>query len=265
MIKRSIRYFIGFFILIILFSVLHYTGKTGGVEGGVIQVFGSIQRPFSYVGQKTSSVFQFFSSVGELYQHNQELIEENRRLQAEHALLAEVKKENVDLRGQLDLVERTDFPLITSQVIGRDPSNASREIVIDKGRTNGVNEQAAVIISNGVLIGKVVEVFETKAKVMLITDGNSLVNALVQESRSSGIVRGQHGLGLLIDTIPQNEHIEKGNTIITSGLGGVFPKGLLIGTVKEITDSDNELFQEAIVSPGYHIRDLEVVFIVGGE
>jgi rod shape-determining protein MreC len=260
--SSSVRYLIGFILLAIALSVLHYTGVLSPVENRVVGGFGIIQRPFSFVARHVASAGRFIVSIDDIADDNQRLREENRQLIALNSSLEEVRRENDVLREQLDLTMRTDLHLDTALVIGRDASQVSREIVINKGGGDGVIQDAAVIISGGVLVGRVVEVTERHSKVLLITDGNSLVNALVQESRSSGIVRGQHGLGLRIDTIPQNEHIESGNTVITSGLGGVFPKGLIIGTIKEVTDSDNELFQEAIVQPLFHPRDLEIVYIV---
>lgn len=247
---------------IILLGSLHVFGVLQPLEGILFRILGPIQRPFYKMGNGIANSFHFISSVRDLAKENKDMTDEINDLTSRIALLEEVKRENNVLRDQLKLTSRDEFVLDSALVIGRDPSNLSREIIIDKGSSSGIQKDMAVIISEGILVGRISEVFKDSSKVLLITDSRSLVNATVQETRATGIVRGQHGLGLVMDTIPQNEVVQKDDVIITSGLGGVFPKGLVIGKIKELKNTDNELFQEATVQPLFHLKDVELVFII---
>jgi len=193
---------------------------------------------------------------------NARLIRENDDLAAELANLQGVKKENDIFRQQLELIPREKFNLESSLVIGQDPQGLGSWIIIDKGRADGIEIGMPVIVSEGILIGKIDEVNSDSSKVNLLTDSASAVNATDLETDARGLVRGAFGLGLFLDMVAQTDILNKGDTIVTSGLGGEFPKGLLIGNIQEVRDSPDKLFQQAIIAPRVKYQELEVVFVI---
>ncbi|OGD66176.1 rod shape-determining protein MreC [Candidatus Berkelbacteria bacterium RIFCSPHIGHO2_12_FULL_36_9] len=143
-----------------------------------------------------------------------------------------------------------------------DPTGFSQKIVIDKGADANVQLNQAVVISPGLLVGKISRVYNSSSEVTLITDPSSLVNAQVVDSGAKGLVRGEHGLSLLFDLITQNELIKDGDLVITSGLSGNFPKGLLIGEISALRSNGTDLFQKAYILPAVDFRNLRFLFVI---
>lgn len=249
-------------LVIALVSAAHVGGVLRPIESVVINSFGFVQKPARVVGEKISGFFNFLGNVQNLSKDNVSMSEEISRLMSENASLKEVRRENDMLRNQLKLSSQTKYQLDTALVIGKDPGNIANELTINKGASEGIKPDMPVIVSEGVLVGRVSEVFDHSARVLLITDTRSRVNAVEQQTRATGILRGQHGLGLVLDTVPQNEVLQEGGVIITSGLGGIFPNGLVVGKISDIQTSDNELFQQASIQPLFHLRELDLVFII---
>jgi rod shape-determining protein MreC len=119
-----------------------------------------------------------------------------------------------------------------------------------------------VVVTERGLVGQVLEVADMASKVLLITDPLSAVNAVVQSSRTTGLVRGQVGGQLVLDEVPQEATIQMGDIVLTSGLGSTFPRGLVIGQVTDIRRQDVEMFQRATLHPTVDFNKLEVVLIV---
>lgn len=186
-----------------------------------------------------------------------QLKRQNVELLAEIAKLKEIERENQILREQLGLEEKEDWQLISASIIGR-----NQVLVIDKGEKQGIKPGQPVIAQGGLLIGQIIETFPISSKVLLITNPQSEINALAQVTRAQGIVKGEYGLGLKMEMIPQDKEIHLGDIVITSGLDGQFPKGLIIGTIETINRLDNQIFQKAILQPTFSFRDLETVFVI---
>ena len=232
------------------------------VRGILVGVAYPFEKTFYLLSRNVSEFFSFISSIGSMREENERLIKENNSLSSEISNLRETKKENETLRQQLDLVPRDKFTLESSLVIGQDPQGLGSWIVIDKGSADGISVGMPVIVSDGILIGKIDEVNSGSSKINLLTDSNSAVNVIDLETDARGLVRGAFGLGLLLDMVAQTDILKNGDTIITSGLGGEFPKGLLIGNVQEVRDSPDKLFQQAIIAPRIKYQELEVVFVI---
>jgi len=209
-----------------------------------------------------SGFFDFLGSIGDLKTENERLIEENQRLTAENNRIKETEKENQSLRKELDLAPRRDFDLEASFIIAQDPQGLGSYFLIDKGESAGIKTGMAAIVSNGILIGRVAEAHSNTAKITLITDSSSAINAEAQSSGAKGIVRGEYGLGLKMDMVSQAEILNEGETVLTSGLGGNIPHGLTIGKISQIGQSPDKLFQEASIAPATNISKLKIVFIV---
>ena len=248
--------------VLVVLIVLHVLGPLRVVEGWFVQLTAPIVQTAVRGGSAIFHVGDFFESQKSLRLKNSELQAENEKLQSENTRLAEVDHENEALRKQLGFRERSKFTLAPAFVIGYDPNSFNEFMTIDKGSNDGIAVNDPVVADSGALIGRINSVTARSAQVMLIIDPNSVIDSEIQESRAAGLVTGDHGLGLIMSKILQEQAVVTGDKVITTGLGGIFPKGLLVGEVKDVHTSQNQLFQEARVMPVVTFRDLEIVFVI---
>lgn len=231
------------------------------LRAGIITSALPFQNIFSTTAFQLRDTFHFFLSIGELKNENERLEKERVRLLADNAKLADVSKENEELRRQLELLPREKFSLKSAEVIGRDVN----WLYINSGSFDGLQKGMPVIVNAGVLIGRVAEAFPYSSKVMLISNQESLINGIAIDTDARGIVKGEYGLGLLFDAVLQSDVLKAGDTVVTSGLGGDMPKGLLIGTLQEPRFGSDRLFQQApLVSP-VKLDRLRYVFVIINE
>lgn len=182
-------------------------------------------------------------------------------------LLEELRQENARLREMLGYAPRAQWKLRAARVIGRDASNWWKTIVLDRGSADGVRENMALVTPAG-LVGKTIEIGPRVSRALLISDPNCKVSALLQESRDHGVVEG---VGASSDArprcvllyLPREATVNAGAWVVASGLGGVFPKGVVIGQIESI--SSGGLQQSAVIKPAVNLARLEEVFIVMGE
>jgi rod shape-determining protein MreC len=220
------------------------------------------QKTFYVIGKDISNKLNFLKSIRNLQEDNRRLTKENYNLLGQLAVLKDEKQENEKLREQLNLAPRIKFNLEASLVIGQDPQKLGNWLLIDKGSSNGIEEGMPVIAYEGILIGKIKEVTASSAQVELLSYATSAVNAVDLETEAKGIIRGEYGLGIIMDMISQKDLVNKGDTIVTSGLGSDIPRGLLIGEVQEINPSPDKLFQQAAIMPKIKYSDLELIFVI---
>jgi rod shape-determining protein MreC len=196
------------------------------------------------------------------------LREENRRLK-ERIEVLEMEKQhheemiaaNARLTELLNLKETLHDPVVAAQVIGVDPTGWFRAVMVNKGKRDGVRVDMPVLSARGV-VGRVVSVSPHYAKVLLIIDQNSAVDILVQRSRDRGMVKGMFTDACRLDYMVSTSDVVVGDLVITSGLGGVFPKGLLVGKVTSVGETPGELFKEVLVKPAVDFSRLEEVLIL---
>lgn len=221
-----------------------------------------VTRTFSSFGRWVGNGVSTLSSLGELSQENADLRRRLVELESNVVRMSEVEKENALLRAQLNFTEQQKLDLKGSRVVGYSPDNVRRNISIDIGRADGIEEGQAVV-SSGAFIGKVEKVYNHSSEVFLMSDPEFRVLAMTQNGRARGILRGQLGSGLRLEQIAQNEAIEPNEYVITAGSEKI-PKGLPLGVVESVDRSDNEIFQAANVKPMVDIQRLETVFVVKG-
>ncbi|MFA4880480.1 MAG: rod shape-determining protein MreC [Candidatus Doudnabacteria bacterium] len=248
--------------VITLLIFLHYVKVLRPVENAIFVVTAPVERAAFKTVNKIDNFFHLLTAIRDLARENQDLSGENYRLIAENVRLKEIEKENAFLRDQLKFKEKGGVRGIDADVVGRNPDNLIQSLKINRGAQDNVRVGAPVIFGEGFLVGKVIEVFSKTATVLLITDQNSVVNALIIDSRASGNIYGQHGLGLTMEMIPQNEIVQVGDTVITSGLSGELPKGLVIGEIVKVESNSGELFQKAQVRSYVNFSKLEKVLVV---
>ena len=165
------------------------------------------------------------------------------------------------LHELLQFKQTINQPVIAARAIARDPSGWFKSIIIDKGEKASLSLNMPVVNSRGV-VGRIVSVSSHYAKVLLVIDQNSAVDCLVQRSRDRGMVKGFSAETCELGYVQKASDVEVGDEIVTSGLGGVFPKGLLIGRVLTVSEPPDELFKNISVKPAVDFSKLEEVLII---
>ena len=222
------------------------------------------QMVFSVLGFHTQSGLEFLSSISTLKQDNERLMHENLRLTADNANLTDMQRENEMLRKELDLLPRGKFQLTAAEVIGADQHNTGNWIIINRGSSDGMRSGMVVIVDQGSVVGRISDVFPNSAKVVLLTSPDSVINGVDVQTEARGIIRGQYGLGIVMDTVLQTDVLKQGDSIVTSGLGGDFPRGLFLGKVNAAYPSSDKLFQQASIVPMFGFSKLRTVFVIVG-
>lgn len=188
----------------------------------------------------------------------------NRKLDSLSVLtssLIEHKYENERLRTMLGFDLNLPYYLVPAEVLAVSPTGRFKSILIDAGKERRVDINMPVISPSGI-IGKTVAVDSKASTVQLLLDPSCKVAARVQKSRASGIVSYLGGAYLSLTNIPADQQVSTGDTVISSGLGGIFPRGLFIGTVVKSERREGELFLEILIAPGADFSILEEVFVI---
>lgn len=194
--------------------------------------------------------------------------EENRRLQRESAILQrrisqleEHALETQRLQGLLAMRETSRANYLAARIVGKDATNWFKTLLIDRGSRAGLRRNLPVVAPDG-LVGRVVEVTPYTAKVQLVTDPVSASGGLLQRTRVTGIVSGNLGAGLRMRYLPLLADVVVGDEVVTSGMGGVFPKGIPVGRVTVVERKSGALFLEAVLQPTVDLGRLEEVLIL---
>ena len=259
--RKHIKFISAVAVLIVVIFISTW-GAGGPVRGFVLDVSSPFLKTFRIFAGGIEGFFHFLGSIGDLKQENEKLVRESSELLAKNALLKDVEEENKTLRKELELAPRNSYDLEAAFSIAQDPQGFGNYIFIDKGGDNGLREGMPVIVSNGILVGKISEVSPKSARVVLITDQASAINGEIEDSNARGIIKGEYGLGLTMDMISQTEVVNSGDTVITSGLGGELPRGLYIGKISDVHQSGDRLFQQASVISPIDFQSLRVVFVI---
>lgn len=251
-------------VALILMAVYSREGESGPLhrmQSGVSGVFSPIGVAGAALSSGTDSLSGAFSDATADESTLSGLKEYNAELLSEHAQLQEYKQENERLQGLLDLKDKYDLSGTAARVIGRSSQAWSQTVTIDKGTTSGVDSGQTVVGSSGV-VGQVVSASSNSATVRLLSDPSSGAAAKVQSSRDEGIVRGSLSGVLYLEDLEADAKVQAGDVIITSGLGGSYASGLIIGTVVSVETTQGGSTHRAVVAPSDEISSLEEVFVV---
>ncbi len=260
------------FVVALLLLGLHAAGQLQPLENFALGWMMPLLRGILGMGDAAEMATGSFADVNALREQLKQLQGEVNELTIMRVRIRELENENMLLRQQLAYKQSNpDFDLLgaavlqrnpdLARVIGQDPSNLARYVIIDQGSAEGVKNAMPVVTPRG-LVGRVTQTGTHWAKVLLITDASSAVNAVVQSTRATGVVQGDVNGVLTIKYVPQGEAIKTGDLILTSGLGGNFPKRLVIGQVTDVHKRDIELFQEATIAPTVDFARLEFVLVL---
>lgn len=257
------------FVLCCLISLLLLTfyireGESGPIHS-VRSVVNTVATPVRMVGSVVAAPFHAIgnvvSNVTAPQETLSELREQNEQLTAEVAKLTEAEKTAERLEGLLGLQSTYSLESTAARIVGGSSDAWSQTVMIDKGTIDGLEVGMAVCNSGGA-IGQVVEVSASSSTVRLLTDENSGISAMVQRSRAQGILQGQPDGTLLLNYVAADSDVSVGDIVITSGLGGVFPKGLPLGTVTSVNRASNATYYTVTVRAQSLAENNEEVLVI---
>ncbi len=262
-----LRTFLFLFALSLLLFFMRNTDVIRQVSSGATAVLVPVQSALGDLGAGVDRMVQATLEIERLRGDNTRLREDNERLLLESARLRELMVA-AQLEARLDATARAlPYDTVSAPVIARDPSGVLRSIVIGGGSGAGI-AVGHIVLSDQGLVGRVSEVGPNYAKVLLVTDSSSVVSALVQGSRATGLVRGQFGDTLVMEWILQTEPVQSGDLVVTAGLASgpdlhsLYPKGLVLGRVVEVAKASDAAYLKAVLSPAVDVRRLERVLVV---
>jgi rod shape-determining protein MreC len=266
--KRLIVLLVSIIILVALIGFsLRERSQPSWPEQFIKDTSGWVQ---SLVSKPTQYLVGFFGNLQDLqntYQENKQLKARVDKLVSLEAQVQKLEKDNKQLRDVLGEKETlSDYKPLPATVIGRNPDRWHELLIIDKGKINGIEQNMAVMTATG-LVGKIKSVNQFSSTVQLLSalDPKNRISAFIQgEANAYGLVEGydQEKKQLLVKRIPYDAKVKKGQTVITSGLGGVFPPGLLIGKVVSVKTDQYGLNQTAYIKPGADFYDIEDVLVI---
>lgn len=252
-------------ILIVLFILTNIqNSKISYFENMANKIVMPIQNGLTYLKNKINGNSSFFANVNNLKQDNENLHKKNTELEEKLRELESIKAQNESLKQYLNLKEKySDYVAVPADVINRDISNYSKNIVINIGSKDGIKEGMTVIAAEG-LVGHVISVTNTTSKVQTIIDSASSTSALISTSRDSivckGILNNDNSLKAMY--IPMDATVSQGDSIETSGLGGIYQKGIYIGNVEKVENTTDLTNRYALVSVAVNFKKLETVLVI---
>lgn len=252
----SKRHGIVAFVFFLLLGLMMHRAPMVTRESIVSAALGTVFYPAQMV---ISSLNAYRSVVSE----NEQLKEENAKLRQETYYASEGLQELARLHTLVRFDDKWDYPIVTARVVGHNPGRFLTTIIINRGTSHGVKENMPVFSMDG-LVGKVTKAALTHSRVQLLVDPNLKLSVLERRTRVVGFLESVDG-HLLSAQIPTHAGVQVGDTLITSGLGGIFPKGIPVGTVKEIRSADLEVMRMMDVAPFQVFSKLEEVFVMEKE
>lgn len=265
---RSRRY--GLLVSVFLASLLLLTVQTrGGGTGGASDVVAAFMTPVQgllvKIHRGAVGIWTTYTDWKGVRRENMALRAEAEGLRVQGLQREETEQENIRLRRLLELRERLPLSVVAGEVVGRESGGWVRAITVNRGRGSGVAQQTPVIVPEG-LVGRVVQVRPGASVVQLINDPASTVGAVVQRTRTPGLVEGDAGGVVRFKFMARDgAQVAPGDLIVTSGLGSLFPKGLPVGRVVAIEDKGSALFHFAVVAPAADFARVEEVLLLTGQ
>lgn len=249
-------------VIVVVFSNME--ANTSFFENIANKLVMPVQNGLTYLKNKVSGNSTFFTDINNLKSENENLKEKNSQLEQSLRELENIKSENETLKEYLGLTEKYgEYKTVPGYVINKDISNYSKIIVINIGKKDGIEENMTVIADEG-LVGHVVSVTDNTAKVRTIIDTSSSISCLMSTNKESIICKGtlESNTELKAMYISTDANLVQGDSIDTSGLGGIYPKGIHVGTIKKIVTTKNITDRYAIVETAVNFNKLNTVLVV---
>ncbi len=228
-----------------------------------LNIIGHGQSLLTRTGALGSRIWQRYVVLWGIYDENIELRSQLDASRKKNNEFREAMATNVQLKRLISLKQSIQSPTLSADVVGRDPSLWFRTLIINRGSRDGVEKGMPVVCDRGV-VGQIFDTSPDFAKVLLATDPNSAINVLVQKNRVQGILKGL-GKEYNLQYIMKNANVEEGDAVVTSGLSGIFPKGLLVGHVSKVVNNKRGMFQQITIKPAVNFSRLEFLVIIQKE
>ncbi len=265
MLSRKLVLIIGFIVLIAVniigLSVTSRRSTSFGIERIAISAIAPFQELVTRTLRFTRDIWRQYFYLVTVAKENQVLMHQMNQAVENKNQWRETEMANTRLRNLIDFQKNISERVIAAEVVGKDPSTWFKTVIIDKGEADGLSKGLPVVISQGI-VGQVIEVSNHYSKVMLIIDSNSAVDSLVQRTRARGVIKGASTDQCRLDYVLRKNDVRIGDTIVSSGLDGVYPKGLRVGYVSQVIEHDADIFHEVIISPFVDFEKLEEVLVI---
>lgn len=259
---------IGVIITIIILILLVFLSnlkieKFSYVENAFSKIVMPIQSGFTFIKNKLNGNKSYFADLENLKKENAELREINSNLEENLRQLEMIQSENKTLKEYMHLTEQyKDYTTVPAYIINKDTSNYSKIFVINAGKNSGIEKDMTVIAAEG-LVGYVISVTDTTAKVQTIIDSSNVVSSTIENSGDNVICRGMlENRKLKATYISTTTTLNQGEKLYTSGMGGIYPKGIYIGTIKEIIETKNITDRYFITETAVDFENLETVLVI---
>lgn len=221
-----------------------------------------LENVFAWVAFEVRDEGQFLSSIGTLKSENERLHQELLTLQGNKALLSALQEENDALRQSISLAPHPKRTQVMGEIIARGKDGMTTSLRINRGKQDGIAEAMPVITADNILIGRIQAVTAFASEVRLLSHRESLIAVTVPGVTSQMIVRGDHGVGLVLDLARSADTLTPGAQVMTAGLSDGLPAGLLIGTIESAHLSPDQLFQQAVILPPVRTNELRFVSVI---
>jgi len=256
-----------FIVLALLFLVMsrssqtRYVGETRTMfERTVMTIFSPVPKSVNWLGRSTSDMYHGYLDMRRAVNENMELRRKVADLTTKNLKLQQSEGDVRRLRTLLGYSEQIDMPTTLATAIMLDTSGRFKSIIIDRGSDAGIEVNDAVVNANG-LIGRVVLTTKDMAKVQAVTDGNCSVGALVDRTRRQGVVRGDGGNAAQMYDVPSLADVGPGDSVMTAGIDGIYPKGIPVGTVVK-AEKGADLFKSIVIKPAVDFGSVEEVIVI---
>lgn len=261
--KGGVRFYLLFFVLfsfIVLFLASSSSGRFGVFHQLTLEALGPLQSFFTTVSLGTAKFKDRYIALWNLQVENERLTQE---LETYHAQLDEYREaysRNRFLETALEFKKQNSFPSLMARVVGKDPSFWFQTLIVDRGENDGVVKGMVARSPQGV-VGQVVQVSGNYSKILLANAPSSVIDAIIQESRVRGILKGAGEDGYILQYVLKNAKVKVGDKIVTAGIGGVFPSGIMLGTISKVHAKRRGMFLDIMVEPAVDFARLECLFI----
>lgn len=268
-VRRSSLLLVLLLLLALVLLLLFQGGHLQAVESAGLRLLGPLEGMAASAATGAARLVDDARDLGNLRERYTALEKQAHDLLIENIRLRELEAEVETLRRLLGFAQanpdlQVQAATVRGQVIGRDPTNLARYLIIDVGEQHGIRRNMPVVTDEG-LVGTVDQVYATASKVRLINDLDHTVNVVFQRSRVKAVARGQVDGNLLVEWIPQDpDAVAVGDIVLTSGLGGRFPRLLVVGQVIATEQRDYEMFRTAVVRPVVDFERLDFVLVITG-
>ncbi len=230
-------------------------------DRGIISLTSPVQGSLTWTLEKIASGFENYIYLWHTHQDNLALLDENRKLLNSIANLREIQQENIRLKRLLQFEETFKLETVVARVIAKDVSSEFRSIRINRGEDSGIKRNMAVLTDEGI-VGRVLRTTPKTSDIVTVLDLYSAVDAIVERSRARGVIEGLTDDTCQLKYALRTDDIKPGDFLISSGLGGIFPKGVPVGTVSKVNRQPYGITQEVEVKPSVDFSKLEEVLVV---